>query len=140
MKKLIIILIIITLFTLSACTTKTQIPEDDSDKLVIHYFYSDGCPSCDVQEEFMQELLDKYTGIEIKKYNMKEDESKELLELFSKAYEERIIAAPATFISDIVINGFGTNETTGKIIENQIRTCQQSTCKNPADILREKLN
>ena len=136
MRKILIMLIIISII-ITACTSNKEQITDNPEKIAIYYFWTDGCPSCDAQTEFMQKLEERYEELEIKYYDLNEQEAKRLLEQLSEAYEERVITAPATFISDKVIIGFGYEETTGKIIEDEIKRCKQILCKNPADILNE---
>jgi thiol-disulfide isomerase/thioredoxin len=137
MQKMFIMLIILSLMITACSSTKEQIT-DNPEKIVIYYFWSNGCPSCDLQTKFMQELEQEYEELEIKYFNLNEEESKIILEQLLEAYDERVITAPATFISDKAIIGFGYEETTGKIIEDEIKRCKQILCKNPADIIREK--
>lgn len=138
MKKIITILSLLTLtLFLMSCTSNNQ-PYDDPNKLAIYYFWSEGCPSCDLQTQFLEEMENKYDYVEIKSYDFSKQENKELLDKLAEAYEERITTAPVTFIEDKAIIGFGYSQTTGKIIEDIIISCRERTCKNPAQIINEK--
>lgn len=146
MKKLIILSFTIMLLTittiLSGCSNNDNInkdiPQDNSDKLTIYYFYELGCPSCDMQDEFLTEIQQKYENIEIKKYDVDKNNNQQLLNNLLDAYQDRSNAVPITFISNQAIIGFGTKDTTGKIMERIIIDCEQTNCKNPAQILQEQ--
>lgn len=140
-KTTILLLTIITLtILLTGCSNNVNTEQitDDPNKLTIHYFYEEGCPSCDVQDEFFEEIKQKHQEIEIKKHNTQEENNKELLKKLLNAYDERPNPVPITFISNEVIIGFGTKDSTGKLIEEIILECKQTKCKNPSDILKDE--
>jgi ABC-type glycerol-3-phosphate transport system substrate-binding protein len=133
-KTTLIILLTITLLIITACSGKETI-KDDPNKITIYYFWEKGCLSCDVQDEFMKEIQQRYENVEIKSFDAKEPKNRELLKIMTEAYNERVQAAPITFISDEAFIGFGDAQTTGKLIEDIIKKCQVQKCKNPAEII-----
>ena len=139
-KKIVFLMMfLLTLtLTLSACSSTEPELKDDSDKIVIYYFWGSGCPSCDLQSSFLDDIALKYSDVEIKRFDFSVKENKDLLDSLALVYEERIIAPPATFIAEESVIGFGSAETTGKLIDDIIKRCQSQKCKNPADVLNEK--
>jgi len=131
-KKLSLIIMLLFLIMMTACSKK--IVEDTPEKIVIYFFTDQGCPSCDVQTEYMKILAERYNDIEIKTYDISEQRNKKLLLELAEAYNENIITAPVTFIAEETIVGFGNEQTTGQIIENIIKQCRITKCKNPRDV------
>jgi thiol-disulfide isomerase/thioredoxin len=60
---LVMMLLLLPTFALASETNQTE-------ELVIHYFYRTGCPYCAQQEAFFNELLREYPDIEIIKYDI----------------------------------------------------------------------
>ncbi|MCC7574238.1 hypothetical protein KO361_01470 [Candidatus Woesearchaeota archaeon] len=135
MKKIFMFTLLTISLVFFACNN--PIISDDSEKITIYYFWEKGCPNCEIQEEFLKNLENKYDDIEIKSYEVSNQENEELLILLLEAYNERKSGVPTTFIGDELIIGFGDAETTGNLIEDIIKKCQINKCKNPADILLE---
>jgi len=101
-----------------------------SGKTEIHFFYSETCPHCSKEKEFLKELKLKYPEIEIKKYEIISKklipnlENQEILEGFYKEYQvpkQEWGRVPATFTSDRYFIGF--NEQIGREIENCLKEC-----------------
>ncbi len=148
-KTLILItILIITTLIITSCTqdenndvTKEIIEQDDrAQKIKIYYFWGLGCPRCDAQEPFMDYIEQKYDEIKIIRLEIHEnEENRELFEKLSYAYGERPSGAPVTFIGEkYPFVGFGSEDTTGKLIEKRIQQCIENECKNPLDVVKEQ--
>lgn len=135
-KSLFVVLLIFLVISLSACSKEEYIG-DDPDKIVIYYFSGPGCPSCDVQSEFMNTLPGKYSDIEIVTFDVSVEGNDLLLERLAQAFDERIITPPVTFIAEESVVGFNTAQSTGLLIEDIIQRCQRQSCRNPSVVLRE---
>ena len=135
MKRIIFVLVLLVALFLVSCSGKDY-PKDDPDLIVIYFFTARGCPSCDVQSEFMSYLENKYDDLEIKKLDVSVGENQALLDRLANAYGERGVFPPATFIADESLIGFGLPETTGLLIEDIIRRCQMESCMNPSSMLK----
>jgi len=134
-KLRLMLLMLLTLSSLlMACN---NIPRDNPEKLVIYYFWEENCINCDEITIFLNEIKNNYSNIEIKNFDFSKNENKKLLNELAEAYEERIITTPVIFIDEQVFIGFGSIQSTGKLIENKIISCQNKKCKNPADFLKK---
>jgi hypothetical protein len=104
---------------------------------VIYFFYGDGCPHCAAQEPFMKNLENKYPSMQIVYLETWHNETNSLLlnEMF-KVHNIKAGGVPATFIEyNAPIVGYRDAETTGVEIEQKIRECINSGCRNPLDLL-----
>lgn len=95
------------------------------EKLEINFFYSDICPHCAKEHEFLKELEAKYPEIEIKEYEVVGNvENQKILKDFYEKYkvsEGERGYVPVTFTPTKYFVGF--NEQIGKEIEGCIKEC-----------------
>jgi thiol-disulfide isomerase/thioredoxin len=119
--KLLIVLAIITIFVVSGCskTDEGKIVNQDeitgevvndnhvnndfenSEKVVVYFFWGDGCPHCTTQKSFMEELENKYPKLEVKMFETwKNPENANLFREIAKAYGTEARGVPATFIGE----------------------------------------
>lgn len=95
------------------------------DKLEINFFYSETCPHCAKEKEFLKGLTEKYPQIELKQYEViSNTENQKLLADFYEKYDVPNSDrgwVPVTFTPTKYFIGF--NEQTGKDIENCIEVC-----------------
>ncbi len=83
----------------------------------IHLFYGDGCPHCEKEMVYLEEMKDHYNNITIYKYETWKNESnKNHLERIKELYQTTKTGVPFTVIGDTYISGFG-NSTKLKIEE-----------------------
>jgi len=94
--------------------------DQQSDGVELHYFYLDGCPYCEDQEQFHEELRQDY-NLDISKYDVTDESSIEKLEQLSTEYGVMIerVSTPMTFVGGEFFQGF--NPQVGGEIENIIR-------------------
>jgi glutaredoxin/cytochrome c biogenesis protein CcdA len=91
----------------------------------INFFYSQTCPHCKAEKEFLNSLKEKYPEIKINEYEViNSKENQEILKTFYERYnipkgEQGYV--PVTFTSEKYFIGF--NEQTGKELEGCIREC-----------------
>lgn len=113
--------------------------------VTLYFFYSTTCPHCHAESIFLSKLESKYPSLEIKKYAVDiSDENFDLMIRFARAYkvsETDLSAVPQTYIADGVIVGYIDDDTTGKIIEQNITHCINFGCINPyVNVLRAEGN
>lgn len=113
--------------------------------VTLYFFYSTTCPHCHSESIFLSKLESKYPSLEIKKYAVDiSDENFDLMIRFAKAYkvsETDLSAVPQTYIADGVIVGYIDDDTTGKIIEQNITHCINFGCIDPyVNVLRAEGN
>jgi len=96
-----------------------------TEKIEIHFFYSEICPHCAKEKEFLKELKKKYPEIEITSYEVTSNlENPKILEDFYEKYkvpEKEMGWVPVTFTPTRYFVGF--NDQTGAEIENCIKEC-----------------
>ncbi len=111
--------------------------EDDPEKVTLYFFWGDGCPHCAHEKPFLEELEQKYPELEVKSFETwRNQENAKLFSDMADAYGTRAMGVPTTFIGDFEpIVGYGSDETTGKQIEDKVAYCIQNGCVNPGDKL-----
>ncbi|MGE4555077.1 MAG: hypothetical protein AB7D02_03070 [Candidatus Paceibacterota bacterium] len=134
-------LLLFNLFILGSLKAQEQIPE----KVVIYFFWGEGCPHCAKEKPFLEKLKEKYPQLEVKSFEIYYNrENQQLFEKVAKAYNIQPYGVPTTFIGKDYVIGFGSENTTGKEIENLIQKCLQTKCPSPEEILEagglDKLN
>lgn len=93
------------------------------DVVTMYYFHLSTCPHCHEQNKFNEKLKAKYPNLKIEEYEITEPGSKEkYLELSQQVdgMDPQRVATPTTVIGDRVNVGFGTEATTGPILEDMI--------------------
>ncbi len=100
---------------------------DQSSEICMHVFLREDCPQCTNIENYLGELDEKY-AIEINKYDVTEDENKELFQQFKERYGLKADAYPAIFIGDKYILG---EEPIKTALEGEIETCLDESCPCP---------
>ncbi|MBW2975142.1 hypothetical protein KY366_05485 [Candidatus Woesearchaeota archaeon] len=117
-------ILLLSLISVSAQENKVT-PED---KITIYFFWSKGCPHCAQEKPFLERLQDKYPGINVESYETSDPKSVEVFMEVAEAYGTSTQWVPATFICDSYIVGFGSEETTGREIEEKVKTCLEHGC------------
>lgn len=122
MKKIFLLLILIIFLSLGA---KVDFNLAQQNSVDIHFFYSDICPHCAEEEEFLKDLEKKYPEIEVKKYEViYNSENQKILNDFYEKYqvpEGRRGWIPVTFTPTRYFIGF--NQQIAEDIENCIKEC-----------------
>lgn len=105
----------------------------EENKVVIYFFWGEGCPHCAAEKIFLDELKVKYPQIEIKSFETwHNQENAALFVKIAEAYSTKVFGVPTTFINDKYVIGFESAETTGKEIEILIRKCiEKGNCVSP---------
>ena len=117
MKKL---LIIFLFFALMLGTGQAVFAHE---KVNADFFYSKSCPHCLDEETFLDILEEKYCQLEIRRFEVSERKNIETLKILYKEYEvpeDRWGLVPVIFIEERYFLGYGSDETTGKQIEDWI--------------------
>ncbi|MEM4347548.1 MAG: glutaredoxin domain-containing protein [Candidatus Altiarchaeota archaeon] len=136
-NKLVILTIVIFLFSLMNFTIGAE-----ENKVVIYFFWGEGCPHCAAEKIFLDGLKVKYPQIEIKSFETwHNQENAALFVKIAEAYGTKASGVPTTFIGDNYIVGYRGDETTGREIENLIKECiDKGGCINPEEKLFPKEN
>lgn len=103
----------------------------------VQFFWGDGCPHCQKQKPFMEELAQKYPAIQFYDYEVygnKANRDKMLEEAERLSVEN--VGVPMTIVGDQAFVGFLNEETTGREIETAIQQLVQKTDPiSPVDTL-----
>ncbi len=106
-----------------------------TNKTVVYFFWGDGCPHCEVQKPFLEDMEQKYPELEVKMYETwKDKDNAELFQEMAAAYGIQARGVPTTFIGDLnPIVGF--TESMKSDMENKIKNCIEQDCIDPASKL-----
>ncbi|MFH0753379.1 MAG: thioredoxin family protein [Candidatus Omnitrophota bacterium] len=103
-------------------------------KVIVYFFWGDGCPHCGHEKPFLKELERKYPGLVVKDYEVWHNSAnKEFYRKMSAAYGETTGSVPATFLDSRVWIGF--NDEKSKEMAGVIEQCFQSGCLDPSNVM-----
>ncbi|HOZ53646.1 MAG TPA: thioredoxin family protein [bacterium] len=99
-------------------------------KVVIYFFWGDGCPHCSSQKTAMSAWAEKYSDIEIKTYETwNNTDNRVVLESLAAAYNTTVQGVPMTFIGDKFWVGYA--DSFGEEMQAKIDECLKGSCENP---------
>ncbi len=106
-----------------------------SDGVTIYFFWGQGCPHCDAEKPFLEQLEQKYPRLEVKEFETWYDrENAELFQKFLAAHSvPSPYGVPTTFIGNDYIVGYGSDATTGEQIEKLVKKCIQNGCPDAGE-------
>lgn len=100
------------------------------------YFYGEDCSHCKDVEVVIEELEEKYPGLEVHKFEISYNATNcELFNAFIQVYNPQAVEIPAVFIGNKSLIGY---ELTEEKLENEIEFCVQSKCPDPLSIIKEQ--
>ncbi len=100
------------------------------------YFYGEDCSHCKDVEVVIEELEEKYPGLEVHKFEISYNATNcELFNAFIQVYNPQAVEIPAVFIGNKSLIGYGL---TKEKLENEIAFCMQNKCPNPLSIIKGK--
>jgi len=95
----------------------------ESKSVELKLFYGDGCPHCALERKYLQGIREKYQErVSITEYEIYYNQ--ENAQIFSGLIKDLKIetgGVPLLLIDDDYVLGYGSDETTGKVIEEKIR-------------------
>ncbi len=143
-------ILLVSMVFVSGCVTQTSDNsdvtgeiikdlDDNPEKVTVYFFWGEGCPHCAHEKPFLEQLEQKYTELEVKSFETwGNQENAKLFSDMAKAYGTSAMGVPTTFIGNFEpIVGYGSDETTGKQIEDKVIYCIEHGCKNPGEKLKE---
>jgi glutaredoxin/cytochrome c biogenesis protein CcdA len=106
-------------------------PISAKEKTVIYFFWGDGCPHCESQKPFLEQMKEKYKDLEVVSLEAwKNPENAEKYKIMAAAYGVEARGVPATFIGEYPpIVGYSKNMDAE--IEEKISACVEKGCVNP---------
>jgi thiol-disulfide isomerase/thioredoxin len=101
----------------------------------LYLFYGDGCPHCEKEREFLQELQAEYGDqIVIEEFEVYyHPKNSYLMKTLGQTLNLDTSGVPMLFVEDEIVVGFSSAETTGSEIRGAIKSCQQSNCHSEVD-------
>jgi thiol-disulfide isomerase/thioredoxin len=145
MKKFLLIPLILLVLIFSGCSSniandlsKTEKQEveilgSSDGKLTVYFFWGEGCPHCEDQKPFLEEMSNKYPELEVKMYETwRNPQNISLFKEIAGKYGIEARGVPVTFIGDFEpIVGF--TESMKDDIEDKIKTCLVEGCVDPSE-------
>lgn len=111
----------------------TPFVNSENNDFKVYLFWSEGCPHCEAEKEYLNEIKDNYPGMEIIMYEATGSiEEYNLLKEFCDAYDVTFIT-PLIFIGNDYVSGFVDKETTGLEIKEKLDYCLEHGCIDPID-------
>lgn len=102
-------------------------------KFIVYFFWGKGCPHCDEEKAFLEEMKKKYINMQIKDYEVWYNKQNAiLLSQLTDAYKIKVSGVPVTFVGENAFVGFSkqSKEEIERAIHNcSIRKCTESTEK-----------
>lgn len=96
----------------------------------VHFFYIDGCSSCEKQKPFNEELAARYPSISLYYHNAL-DEAALLQKMLDDRGIDRTPPVPVTIFENQVFMDWDSEEITGTAIESALQQCLAGECPPP---------
>ena len=113
MKKILSLLLLVVFLLPFSVFAKDE-------KITLYFFHGDGCPHCAEEEVFLKSIEEKYSNLEIVKYEVwYDDENAELLNQVEDVFSITRPGVPTNVIGKTVISGY--SDSIGKKIERAIQ-------------------
>ncbi|MBI5100279.1 MAG: thioredoxin family protein [Nitrospirae bacterium] len=108
-------------------------PAHGGDKIIVYFFWSEGCPHCEKEKVFLAGMKGKYPGLDIQSYEVKKNPDNAMLfTQISEIYGLKIGGVPATFVGGLSpVIGYLGDAASGREIEDKIRYCVNNPCNDP---------
>jgi glutaredoxin len=107
-------------------------PPADTNKIVLYFFWGEGCPHCAKAKPFLETLRQRYPALEVRSYEVWHNaDNMALFAKVAKAYNITASGVPTIFIGDEVVVGYESDATTGKRIEMLVKQCMVFGCVDP---------
>jgi cytochrome c biogenesis protein CcdA/thiol-disulfide isomerase/thioredoxin len=106
--------------------------EAEEDRVVLYFFWDPECPPCQRAGAFLDNLQQRYPGLEVRGYELWEN--KRNVDLFVRmCMAQGIILheAPVIFIGGDYILGYFGDDITGAEIESKVQRCIAEGCADP---------
>lgn len=102
----------------------------------MYLFYGESCPHCHDMLGFMNVMEEKYPDLEVKVFEMGDENNQNLLFGMLKEYDEEYQGVPTYFINREYGVGYADSMSAG--LENKISACVANGCEDSVSILGEE--
>lgn len=120
-----------------ANTTPASIgTEESTEKVILYFFWGEGCPHCIHEKQFLEQLGQHYPELEVRLFETwyNQDNAKLFVEM-AEAYGTRASGVPTTFLEDNVWVGYA--DYMGEEIEDKVKYCIEHGCFDPIEKLEK---
>jgi glutaredoxin len=118
---------------------KATAASTENGKAIIYFFRGKGCPHCEQEKLFLDEMKGKYSGVNIVDrevwYNK---QNAAFLARIAKSYDVKASGVPLTFIGENAFVGFSDQARVR--IEESIRRCLSTPCIDPSLVAEGKIS
>lgn len=117
MRKLLLLLFLLIIPFIAV----KSIYADEPKQVTIYFFWGEGCPHCAKEEKFLENLVSRYPEVKVIDYEVwGNKKNRDLMIEYGKKLNADVKGVPFTVIGQEYINGFLSDETTGKRIEDAV--------------------
>ena len=104
----------------------------------VYYFWGDGCPVCNQQRAFLDQLEARYDEVRVHDFEVWYDtDNRALLQAFANAFGRNVTGVPVTFIGEDAWIGF--NQVMGQQMTASVETYRSYAAPDAADRLRPEV-
>ena len=101
----------------------------DDKKVDIYFFWAHGCPHCNDEKPFLEELEQKYSNLEVHSFEVTGNkENADLLKRVGKELNASVSSVPFTAVGDHYFSGWYNEQTTGAAIKEAVQCALQNGC------------
>ena len=126
----------ILLFVFSSLLLPPFVIAQETNNVVLYFFWGEGCSHCTQEKPFLEGLADRYPQLEVRShetwYNKK---NSKLYSQMAEAFGTKRKGVPATFIGDKVWIGYRND--VAQQIENKVKHCIEYGCTDPIERLKK---
>ncbi|HPO57893.1 MAG TPA: glutaredoxin domain-containing protein [Anaerolineaceae bacterium] len=134
--RLLISLLLVGIAAAGLWQTALAQDQPPANPVYIYFFWGEGCPHCAAAKPFLEDLAERYPGVEIKAYEVFNNlENRKLWDKMGAAYGFEPSGVPTIFIGDQYWVGYGDNTPTPAGIEQAVAYCVENGCPDPMDRL-----
>lgn len=113
-----------------------SLPKLANIKVIVYFFWGNGCPHCEEERQFLDELKRVLPSLEVRDFEVWYDrKNAELMAAMLQAHGVRSSGVPVTFVGEQFFSGF--TEQTKLSLGRQIKKCSEMSCADPGDLLRK---
>ena len=113
---------------------KAGTPARANHKIIIYFFWGEGCPHCEEERQFLEGLKRELSSLEIRDYEVWHNrENAGFMAQMLRANGIQSSGVPLTLVHDQLFSGFTARSKTA--IEKAIKSCTLVPCGDPAAVL-----
>ncbi len=106
---------------------------DSNNKIIVYFFWGKGCPHCEEEKEFLDDLKRIQPSLEIRQYEVWYNKKNAgLMRRMLQSHSVKSSGVPVTFVGDQLYSGF-TDQTRTRIAKT-VRECGIVACGDPAKL------